>query len=104
MLRVTSVSGAEGIRLRLEGDLEGLWVPELLNAWREAQCAANGRLVSVDLTSVQRIDKAGEYLLALIRRCGSQLVGSGVLMTDLIETIEREWAEPLSNKEVPNVH
>jgi ABC-type transporter Mla MlaB component len=92
MLRITSETTNNGIRLKLEGTLEGLWVPELLNVWREAKCSAQGRGVSIDLTSVHRIDRAGEYLLALIRRCGSQLVGSGVLMTELIESIERDWA------------
>ena len=104
MLRITTENKTDRVNLKLEGSLDGLWVPELLNSWREARCAANGRTISIDLTAVHRIDKAGEYLLALIRRCGSQLLGSGVLVNDLIQTIERDWAQSeATNEKVSNV-
>jgi len=104
MLRITTENKTDRVNLKLEGTLDGLWVPELLESWREAKCLANGRTIRIDLTAVYRIDKAGEYLLALIRCGGSQLLGSGVLVNDLIQTIERDWAQSgAANEKVSNV-
>jgi len=40
---------------------------------------------SVDLTSVTFIDHAGRYLLQLMHRDGVRLVGSGLLLQDILE-------------------
>jgi ABC-type transporter Mla MlaB component len=92
MLRITSQNKADGgVALKLEGNLCGVWVSELLTSWRDATCASHGRTVDIDLTSVNQLDTAAEFLLALIYRSGGHLVGSGVRMNELIRTIETEW-------------
>ena len=77
--------------MALSGDLAGVWVCEFLNAWREVYSSPGGRTISVDLTEVQRVDKAGEYVLALIRCNGSKLRGSGLVIGNLVETIVSDW-------------
>ena len=46
------------------------------------------RQLYLDLTGVQRVDRAGRYLLGLLRCSGAHLVASGVQMTELVRTIE----------------
>jgi ABC-type transporter Mla MlaB component len=91
MLRITSQEAADRISLKLEGTLGGAWVSELLSAWRALHRNLAGRNLYVDLTSVDRLDRAGEYLLVLIHLSGGRLLGSGVMVTDLIQSIARDW-------------
>ncbi len=84
--------------MTLEGDLSGVEVCEFLQAWREARRLLSGRALTVDLSNVGRVDKAGEFLLALIRCHGSQLIGSGLVIGSLLESIAGDWpAGPLSS-------
>jgi anti-anti-sigma regulatory factor len=91
MLRIKIQDTSHRVTLTLEGDLSGVEVCEFLHVWRDAQRARGGRGVLVDLSGVRRVDKAGEYLLALIRCHGSQLTGSGLVIGNLIETIAGDW-------------
>ena len=97
MLRISFQGEANEVTLKLEGNLSGLWVSELLAAWRDATCKSNGRPVTIDLTFVTHVDTAAEFLLALIYRGGGHLIGSGVRMNDLIRTIEMDW--PLAQQD-----
>lgn len=92
MLRITSDTEANKTTLKLEGELTGIWVSELFEAWRGALATIGLRALCIDLSAVSRVDKAGEYLLALMRcTSGTQLVGSGILMAGLIDCISRDW-------------
>jgi ABC-type transporter Mla MlaB component len=91
MLRITTRQETTKLVLQLEGDLTGTWVGDFLIAWRAARGAVNGCTLRIDLSAVRRIDKAGEYLLALVHCHGSQLTGSGIATRHLIRTIAREW-------------
>jgi ABC-type transporter Mla MlaB component len=91
MLKITAESTPQHVTLKLEGNLTGIWVSECLSAWRAAHCSLKGRTFQIDLTSVNQVDKAGEFLLALLHRDGSRLIASGVLMTALIQHIAEEW-------------
>lgn len=93
MLRITEQNRPEAITLKLEGDLSGVWVNELLDAWRAAHRGA--RTLRIDLTELTYTDCAGRYLLALIHCHGAQLVGSGLATGELIRTIAHDW--PLAN-------
>jgi ABC-type transporter Mla MlaB component len=95
MLRITTKSELEKVTLSLEGELTGIWVSELLDAWRAALLTPGFRRLSIDLSAVRRVDKAGEYLLALLRGNGTELKGSGILSADLIRCIARDW--PVAN-------
>lgn len=98
MLRITTRRNETKQTLQLEGDLVGVWVCDLLMAWRAARRASDGRTLQIDLSAVNRVDRAGEYLLALAHCHGSQLTGSGIAMRGLISTIANEW--PRSNSHV----
>jgi ABC-type transporter Mla MlaB component len=91
MLRISSQDTADRVTLKLEGTLDGIWVSELLTAWQAVSPSLADRNFYVDLTSVDRVDRAGEYLLVLIYRSGGRLLGSGVVVTELIQSIERDW-------------
>jgi len=92
MLRITVDDGVDHISLRLECDISGPWVSELEDSWRAARVL--GRRLSVDLTEVQYVDRAGRYLLALIGIYNTVLLGAGAEMTDLLQTITNNWPPP----------
>jgi ABC-type transporter Mla MlaB component len=99
MLRITAETESATVTLKLEGDLTGIWVGELLDAWRATAGNLNGRTLRIDLNGVARVDKAGEYLLALARcTCGAQLIGSGFVTADLVRSIARDW--PIATQEI----
>ena len=100
-MRITNRAEGEKITLKLEGELSGVWVSELLDAWRAALLTPGFRSLCIDLSDVARVDKAGEYLLALMRGNGTELKGSGIIPADLIRCITRDWpaAGPNTNQE-----
>jgi ABC-type transporter Mla MlaB component len=77
--------------LKLEGNLVGVWVTELEDCWRSAHSSLEGRSLCVDLVGVEQVDRAGRYLLALMRRNGARLIASGAVMTELVRTISGDW-------------
>ncbi len=91
MLRITTEAQTSKVTLKLEGELTGIWVSELLDAWRAALLTPGFRALCIDLTAVRRADKAGEYLLALMRSNGTELRGSGIFAADLIRCIAHDW-------------
>jgi len=91
MLRITTEKEPKQVTLKLEGELAGTWVSDFLLAWRKCRRILDGRALLVDLSSVVRIDKSGEYLLALVHCHGAQLTGSGIAVRHLIHTIGLEW-------------
>jgi ABC-type transporter Mla MlaB component len=96
MLRITVQDEPEQVTLKLEGKLSGIWVAELEDSWRAVNSTLAGRSLRVDLTAVDRVDSAGNYLLALLRRSGAQLIASGTAMTELVRSIARDW--PLNDE------
>jgi ABC-type transporter Mla MlaB component len=91
MLRITVKPEPERIRLKLEGDLAGMWVSEVEDCWRAARSARDARPLCLDLTDVGHIDRAGRYLLGLLHCSGAQLIASGPLTTELVRTLEDDW-------------
>ena len=91
MLRITAHQEKAKVILQLEGDLTGIFAGDFPTAWRDYRKVLDGRTLHIDLSAVGRIDKSGEYLLALAHCHGSQLIGSGVATRHLIRTISREW-------------
>jgi anti-anti-sigma regulatory factor len=91
MLRITVEPRADGISMKLEGDLAGTWVSELEDSWRAAHSIRGNRPLHLDLTAVGHVDRAGKYLLALLRCSGADLIASGTMMTDLVRTIAGDW-------------
>jgi ABC-type transporter Mla MlaB component len=91
MLRITVQPSPMQVRLKLEGNLRGAWVLELEDCWRSANLSLDGRPLCLDLTAVEHVDRAGRYLLALMRRNGAQLIASGTAMTELVRSLEGNW-------------
>ncbi len=91
MLRITVTPESDRIRLKLEGDLAGTWVTELEESWRAAHSIRGDRRLDLDLTAVEHVDRAGKYLLALLRCSGAHLLASGTLMPELVRTIASDW-------------
>jgi ABC-type transporter Mla MlaB component len=91
MLRITVYETPEQISLKLEGSLTGSWVMELEDCWRSASLDPAGRVLCVDLTEVDNVDTAGQYLLALLHNRGVNLIASGLVMTELVAGIKEQW-------------
>lgn len=77
-LRISVENELRQVTLRLEGRLVGAWVKKLEDAWREVDAAREGRPLSLDISALEHVDQAGEYLLALVARRGVRLNASGI--------------------------
>ena len=88
MLRITVMNEPGITRMKLEGKLAHEWVDEARNAWAKLSEANGETEIVVDLLSVSFVDEAGHGLLTDIRRAGAELMGSGPLMSALIDEIE----------------
>jgi anti-anti-sigma regulatory factor len=91
MLRITVEPNPDLIWVKLEGVLAGTWVSELEDSWRAAYSIRGDRPLHLDLTAVEHVDRAGTYLLALLRCRGAHLIASGTMMTELVRTIAGDW-------------
>ena len=105
MLRITILEAGHTARLTLEGKLAHEWVAEVQKAWAALVDIAGKRRVIVDLADVSFVDDSGKELLSLIRRSGSELAGSGPMITELIDEIHRNLVSTKSNfrKEVASL-
>jgi hypothetical protein len=98
MLRI-SVLNAEMTRLKLEGKLAHEWVREPEKAWEAIAAMIGTAEMVVDRLDVTFVDDAGRELLDVMRRAGAELVGSGPLVSALLDEIED--AELANSAEVP---
>lgn len=98
MLKITVHPEPDRIRLKLEGDLAGMWVSEVEDSWRATHLIRDGRPLYLDLTGVQHIDRAGRYLLGLLHCSGAHLIASGVLTSELVRTLKDDWPRPEPNR------
>ena len=92
MLRISVMNELGITRLKLEGKLAHEWVDEARNAWAGLSERNGETEIVVDLLNVSFVDDAGHQLLAEIRHAGVELMGSGPLMSALIEEIEEAEA------------
>jgi anti-anti-sigma regulatory factor len=89
MLRISVLNEAGITRVKLEGKLAHEWVAEARKAWAamsETSCKTG---IVVDLMNVSFVDDAGSQLLAEMRHAGAELMGSGPLISALIDEIEQ---------------
>jgi ABC-type transporter Mla MlaB component len=97
MLRITDVldtrsDGRFTWTLKLEGSLDGEWLPELRRAWRRAQEAAAGAAVRVHLADVRFVDAAGKALLADMYRAGVDILARDIVAAAIRDDIVRRAA------------
>lgn len=94
MLRITVTPEPDRIRLKLEGDLAGVWVSEVEDCWRATWSTRAARPLCLDLTDVWHIDRAGRYLLGLLYCSGAHLIASGTMTTELVRSLKDDWPRP----------
>ena len=68
------------------------------HCWHTAQAGHPNRTLAVDLTGVTFIDQAGRYLLQLMHRDGVRLVGSGLLLQDLLDDLRGSQHEAAASE------
>jgi len=102
MLRISVLNGPGTTCLKLEGKLAHEWVKEAETAWATLWAMKENRDLVVDLLDVSFVDDAGHQLLAAMRHSGAELIGSGVLVSALIEEIEEAETTGHGNNEIPN--
>ncbi|HZQ23596.1 MAG TPA: hypothetical protein VFA89_12450 [Terriglobales bacterium] len=100
MLRISVLNEAGMSRLKLEGKLAHEWVQEARKAWGTMESMNGHTDVVVDLLGISFVDDAGHQLLAEMRHAGAELIGSGPLVSALIEEIED--AESVTAQDKPN--
>ena len=88
MLRITVQKGPLTTRFKLEGKLAHDWVTEAEKAWFALTVLNGNKKIVVDLFDVTFVDDLGWQLLKQLHRAGAKLLGSGPLMSSLIEDIE----------------
>jgi ABC-type transporter Mla MlaB component len=84
MLRITPTQAGATTTLKLEGSVSGPWVDELQRCW--TQLGEEGGRVEVDLRGVSYSDPNGAALLLRMERQGSRLLGSSLVLKDLLQT------------------
>jgi len=87
MLRISTLHAPHFITLRLEGKVVRDWVAEARHVWAEV---SNGKKLIIDLLDVTFVDDSGRKLLAEMQAAGASLVGSGPMISALIEEVQHE--------------
>ena len=88
MLRISVLNEPGIARLKLEGKLAHEWVGEARKVWATLATVNGSSDLVVDLLGVSFVDEAGHQLLAEMRHGGAELIGSGPLVSALIDEIE----------------
>ena len=86
MLRITTDSSKDTVRLRLEGRLAGSWVHELERCWIELS-SERRRGAVVDLAGVIAIGEDGRRLLVTMWEQGAVFHATNCLTRSIVENI-----------------
>jgi anti-anti-sigma regulatory factor len=87
MLRISVSNGSDTTRFKLEGKLAHEWVREAQVAWTAHMALNSNKELVVDLYDVCFVDDAGRQLLVEMHAAGAKLMGSGPMMSVLIDEI-----------------
>jgi len=87
MLRITANDNPRVLTFRLEGRLEGPWVRELEQCWRDGLDHPSRPSVCVDLTDVTYIDAAGKARLAEMFEQGARFIADDCATKAVVEEI-----------------
>jgi len=94
MLKITTVTEPDRIRLKLDGKLAGPWVEELARAWESTTGGSEHRHIVVNLSEVTFIDADGKRLLARMFQQGAEFEAGGCMTSCVIEEIKRGLKTP----------
>ena len=86
MFRITTITAKGSPALKLEGNLGGPWVDELLNCWKDAAARAHGKTIQIDMRGVSYVDQRGRNLLLRMEREGAALVECSDFIERLLHT------------------
>lgn len=79
--------GPKTFRFELSGDLSGVEVAKLDQAWRTAASTFDGKVLAVDITFLTGVDQKGRELLRRWSKSGAYLIGSSNASRSLVEAI-----------------
>jgi anti-anti-sigma regulatory factor len=78
------------LTFRLEGRLEGQWVSELEQCWRDLLNGENKPSLRVDLTGVTHISAAGKARLAEMHEQGAEFIAGDCVTKAVVAEIVGE--------------
>jgi anti-anti-sigma regulatory factor len=87
MLRITATDKPRVLTFRLEGRLEGPWVGELEQCWRNVLNGASPPTVCIDLMDVTYIDAAGSARLAEMSKQGAKFIAGDCVTKAIVAEI-----------------
>lgn len=79
--------GPKTFRFELSGDLSGVEVAKLDQAWRTAASTFDGKVLAVDITFLTGVDQEGRELLRRWSNAGAYLIGNSNASRSLVEAI-----------------
>ena len=90
MLRITTNENPRVLTFRLEGRLEGQWVSELEQCWRDLLNGEHKPTVRVDLTGVTHISAAGKARLTEMHEQGAEFIAGDCVTKAVVAEIVGE--------------
>ena len=94
MLKITTQSDPDRVRLKLDGKLAGPWVEELARTWEATTGGSERRPIVVNLSEVTFIDADGKRLLARMFQQGADFEAGGCMTRCVVEEIKRGLKTP----------
>jgi ABC-type transporter Mla MlaB component len=88
MRKVTVFSGGAECRMKVVGRLFSPWASELEPAWEQAQQAASGKKIVVDLGGMTFIDSNGKAIRMNMIGQGKKLVARGIYNEHIVEELK----------------
>jgi hypothetical protein len=86
--------GPKAFRFELSGNLSGIEVGKLAQAWRTASSTFDGKVLAVDITFLTQVDEKGRELLRSWSAEGARLIANSEISRGLAETITGHAYEP----------
>ncbi len=90
MLKITRTERRHSLTFVLEGRLCHPWTTEAQRCWLQLLSMAGNRKLWLDLAGVTFVDREGEALLASILERGTRVRASGLLVSHLVEQVQRK--------------
>jgi hypothetical protein len=97
MLRISKSENASAVVITLEGRVAGLWVGELLGAWKDIASLIGERKVQLDIRGVTFADGPGKKMLRdIYSQSGAEILARTAWTEHLAFEIRAESTSELS--------
>jgi anti-anti-sigma regulatory factor len=87
MIKIEVHKSESQVMLQIEGELTGVFVPELEHCWQDIVKNRKRAVVTVDLQSLTDIDRDGRRLLRLMHQDGVNFVEARLSMLDVLDEV-----------------